>query len=234
MGEGVADTEQAWTFIQRFVMGWTTPLADGDGVGDAQLDAAEQGLGMMLPQALRAAYRLLGRRPDLTCNQDVLLAPDQCRLDESGEVLVFRVENQACAHWGVRLADAGAEDPPVVFNAGSGWQPFLSRTSLACLEMVLTETLFGGDLLDNACELSVDLLELVTTNYRRLRFPDYPMWADPEASPIHWYAAPGQLLRLDGTVPGSWLFVRGQTTEDLHAICTAIPGEWAQHQGTEM
>jgi hypothetical protein len=233
MVDGVGDTVAAWTFVRRFARGWSKPLTDDDGASDAEVEAAQQSLGLVLPAALQETYRLLGRRPDLTSNQDVLLAPGQCRWDEAGEVLVFRVENQACAHWGIRRSDLAAEDPPVVFEAGDGWQPFLPRTSLAAVEMVLTETVLGGDLLDNACELSSELLALVTGRYQRLHFPDYPMWADPTSSPIRWYAAPGQLLRVDGTTSGSWLLARGQTDDDLRAICRTIPGDWTQYQGTQ-
>jgi hypothetical protein len=41
------------------------------------------------------------RRADLTSNQDALLAPDQLRLDQTGDALVFRLENQSCARWGI-------------------------------------------------------------------------------------------------------------------------------------
>jgi hypothetical protein len=209
---------EAWAFVRRLVEGWTRPLAPGDGWSEADLDKAEGLLGVRLPSALRTVYGLLGKRFDLTRCQDDLLTPYQCHWDDTGEVLVFRAENQGCAHWGIRRADFGAEDPPVVYRAGKGWQPFLSHTSLACVEMLLFEIVFGGELF-NACELPVDLAAL---GYRRLAFPEYPTWADPTGSPVRWYAGPGKLLRQET----GWIFVRGQTPEDLRALCTTIPGDW--------
>jgi hypothetical protein len=128
-------------------------------------------LGVRLPGTLRTLYGLLGKRFDLTRCQDDLLTPYQCHWDDADEVLVFRTENQGCADWGIRRADLSAEDPPVVFNAGRGWQPFLPSTSLACVEMLLSEGVFGGE------------------------------WT-------------------------GWLYVRGQTAEDLHELCATIPGDW--------
>jgi len=38
-------------------------------------------------------------------------------VDESGQVLVFRVENQAVARWGVEIATIEQADPPVVLQS---------------------------------------------------------------------------------------------------------------------
>ena len=102
-----------------------------------------------MPAALLEAYGLFGRRTDLTRNQDVMLGPDRIHVDESGEVLVLRLENQGCARWGVRVADLGQPDPPVVWEDTSttskGWSPFLDRLSTAFVEVVLSESLFGKE-----------------------------------------------------------------------------------------
>ena len=49
--------------------------------------------------------------------QDRLLRPDHFCVDESGQVLVFRVENQAVARWGVEIATIEQADPPVVLQS---------------------------------------------------------------------------------------------------------------------
>ena len=56
---GLSDRQQAWDFIRRFAAGWTEPLEADDGVGEAELRAAEQCIGAALPAALREAYLLL-------------------------------------------------------------------------------------------------------------------------------------------------------------------------------
>ncbi len=58
--------------------------------------------------------------------------------------MVFRVENQHCASWGVAVSDLASADPPVcIQDRAGGWEPFLDRVSVACVEMVLSEVLLG-------------------------------------------------------------------------------------------
>ncbi|MFD8074513.1 hypothetical protein ACFV3E_17940 [Streptomyces sp. NPDC059718] len=59
--------------------------------------------------------------------------------DGFGGVLVFRVENQDCASWGIPLDRVEQDDPPVVVESHEGWVPFLDRMSVAWVELVLSE-----------------------------------------------------------------------------------------------
>jgi len=104
LGAGLGDRRQAWEFIGRLAAGWTSPLAPGDGFSEDVLWAAGQRLGVQLPAALREAYLLFDRRCDLTAVQDPLVPPERLRVDHSGSIMVFRVENQHCAEWGVATA----------------------------------------------------------------------------------------------------------------------------------
>jgi hypothetical protein len=125
---GLGDRRQAWDFIRRFAAGCTEPLEAGDGVGEAELRAAEQCIGAAPPAALREAYLLFGRRAGLTANQDPLQPPHKLSLDDSGTTVVFRVENQRCAAWGVAAADLASVDPPCT----SGTAAAGSRSSRVC------------------------------------------------------------------------------------------------------
>ena len=227
--DGVPDRGRAWAFIRGFAAAWDEPLTEDDGTPAAELARAEATFGCSLPAALREVYMLLGLRSSLVANQDPLLPPAEIFVhDQCGGVLVFRSENQGCAFWGVRLNDLDQDDPPVFVQARHGWVPFLDRVSLACVELVLNEALFGGGgRLYNACELPADLLEAVPERFQRVALPDYPMWTGPEDFPVRWFSAPGQLLRLDGLDAHSWLHVRGRTRADLEAICETVPGRWS-------
>lgn len=227
---GIADRGQCWTFIRAFAGSWGDPLAEDDGTPRAELAQAEKALGCDLPTALKEFHMLAGGRTDLVANQDPLLPPAEMFVhDECGGVLVFRSENQGCALWGVRLADLDRDDPPVVVQARHGWIPFMDRVSIACVELVLSEALFGaGGRLYNACELPRDLLGAATERFRRVQLPDYPMWTGPEESPVRWFSAPGKLLRQDGLGAHSWLHARGRYRADLDAICGTVPGRWSQ------
>jgi hypothetical protein len=216
----------AWRFIRRFAESWLTPLSDDDGWTEADLQAAEGRLGLRLPPAIREAYGLFGRRQDLTSVQDRLLGPDELEVDLTGEVLIYRVENQSVAVWGVPLAAMAQADPPVVLARNFedvGWEPFLERFSVACVEMVLSESLFSApaELSDNR-ELDPAEVVLVGQRLARLAVPDYPMWALPGGS-VRWFVGP-EVLVFD--FAGTWLWVRARTTGGLDAVRVALPGEW--------
>jgi hypothetical protein len=100
VGAGLGGRLRAREFIAGFAAAWMRPLAPGDGYSDDVLWAAGERLGVRLPEALRDAYLLFGRRADLTAGQDPLLPPDRLRMDHAAPVIVFREENQDCAEWG--------------------------------------------------------------------------------------------------------------------------------------
>ncbi|WOX26315.1 SMI1/KNR4 family protein [Streptomyces solicathayae] len=234
MQDGISDRSEAWDFIRAFAAGWHTPLTAGDGVGEEDLRQIEGRLGLSLPTALREAYLLFGRRPELFDQQDPMLPPSGLFVHEDlGGVLCFRSENQGCAFWGVRLSDLGEADPPVVVQARGGWQPFMDKVSLACVELILSETLFGDGPLYNACELPAEVVSEIPQLFHRVALPDYPMWTGDDESPVRWFSAPGLLLRQDGLMAESWLHVRGRTLAHLSSACSTVPGRWAQWQGTE-
>ncbi|MBO0805374.1 MAG: hypothetical protein J2P25_20130 [Nocardiopsaceae bacterium] len=238
VGAGVAaavrDRAGAWRFIADFAGAWLSPLTDGDGYSDSDIAAAEERLSVKLPVAVREAYRLFGRREDLTSEQDDLLRPGEWRLEDDGRVLVFRVENQGCARWGVRLDHPGQEDPPVVMRvdvAGqrTGWMPYLDRFSLACLEIALSEAVIGAEpelgLDDNGPlddEAAVTALE---RNFTRLAIPAYPMWAMAgQSNPdVRWFAGPDVILRCDGD---EWVWARARTRAALAPVRKALPVDW--------
>jgi hypothetical protein len=112
----IGDRAGVWRFIRDFAGQWLSPLAEDDGWSEADIISAEKRLRVRFPAALREAYGLFGRREDLTSNQDRLLRPGQLCLSGSGQVLIFRWENQGCAQWGVRLDQPGHPDPPVVWE----------------------------------------------------------------------------------------------------------------------
>lgn len=225
---GVTGRAHAWGFLRRFADEWTgLPLRSEDGCTTAELDVVEAELGFRLPAALREGYALLGRRDDLTRQQDPLLPPPALQVvDDFGGVLVFRHENQGCASWGIPLDEIEQDDPPVVVESHDGWIPFLDRMSVAWVELVLSESLLGLGSLYDACELPGTLLPDLWARYTRVDLPDHPMWVGAACSPLRWYAAPGRLLRRDGVFDHCWVHARGRTAADLEAIRADLPGPW--------
>lgn len=224
VGDGLADREAAWGFIRGFLAAWTTPLSTTDACDDAELDAAEARLGMQLPASLREGYALLGRREKL-CSQDPLRSP--AALVMADGILYFRDENQWCAHWGIRETDLDLGDPPVVVQTDTGqWIPFLDRTSLAFVELVLTETILRDDDLRNSAELPASLFPVLHEHFRRVQFPDHPSWCASIPGPTRFFAAPGILIRVDGDEDLDWIHVAGQTRSQRRRILDLLPIDW--------
>ncbi|MGW7528000.1 hypothetical protein [Streptomyces sp. NPDC054783] len=92
---------------------------------------------------------------------------------------------------------------------------------------MLSESPFGADSLYDACELPDALVPGLRARYSRIDLPDHPMWASEEDSPLHWYAAPGRLLRRDGLQDHRWIHPRGHAVADLEIIRADLPSTWA-------
>ncbi|RJL35673.1 SMI1/KNR4 family protein [Bailinhaonella thermotolerans] len=220
----VASRSGAWDFIRGFAETWVTPLQEGDGYGERELSAAESRLGVRLPEALREAYALFGRRQDLTSNHDRLLAPDRIGIDRDEEALVFRWENQGAMSWGVLLADLARADPPVVVRpdladqAAERWEPWFGSVSLTCVEMILWECLHAPEHLSDFCELEDGFLPFLREHHHALPFPRNPGATDED----HWFASPDLLIR----VSEGCLWARARTEPALDTLRTALPGGW--------
>jgi hypothetical protein len=224
---GVRDAESAFAFIEWFARDWLTPLCDSDGCTAEEVAAVEERLGLRLPASMAAFYRLLGWRTDLTRNQDTLIFLNSLRVVDGA--LVYRIENQACVSWGIRVADLGLADPPVVFCEGYGdgkpWRPFLGSFSLAAVEIVLSESLVGraGWHGNRPVDDEADIVRLEAL-YERLPFPDYPAWWQPEVpQAVRWFGGSGVLFREDSR---SWLWVLARNAASLAGIRDALPGGW--------
>ncbi|TNY37808.1 SMI1/KNR4 family protein [Thermomonospora catenispora] len=222
-------TEERYEFIRRYVTEWLgVPLQDWYGYTERELCKAEELLGVRLPPAVRDFYLMLGRRRELTGNQDQVVPPGW--EDESAQVLVFRVENQHCAEWGIPAHLLHLADPPVWYwaNGAPGepepWRPFLESFSLAAVEIVLSESLFADHGLCDNREWDEDAGRALRERYERLPIPAYPAWwATSDEPPIRWYAGPDVILREDAE---QWVWVRARTARALRSAREALLGEW--------
>ncbi|MFI0483166.1 hypothetical protein [Actinomadura sp. 9N215] len=223
---GVRDAPSAFVFIEWFAREWLTPLRDGDGCTAEEVAAVEERLGSRLPASMVSFYRLLGRRRDLTSNQDRLVPLNSLRVEDG--VLIHRIEAQGCASWGIQVSDLGSADPPVVcggYRDGGPWRRFLGSFSLAAVEMVLYEAVFAAaeGCHDNRELDDADIVKL-EARYERLPFPDYPGWWQPDVQPgIRWFAGSDVLLREDSR---TWLWVLTRNSASLARVRDVLPGDW--------
>jgi hypothetical protein len=222
----MADRAGAWDFIRGFAATWRSPLADGDGWTDADLDAAEVRLGLRLPAAFREAYRLFGQRADLTSVQETLLSPADLEVEDG--TLVFRVENQAVVLWGILVTALDQDDPPVMLRMNMAdktkqtWDAWLDRFSHACLELILSESLVSSDELGDNRKLSRAEARELEQRYARLPLPDYPT-SQTAVPAVRWYAGPDVIVRDDQR---RWVWVRARTADALNQFRTELPGHW--------
>lgn len=190
------------------------------------MEGPDERLGVRLPAALREAYRLFGRRQDLTSNHDVLLSPAELYVDDAKQALVFRHENQGAASWGI-LLDSLQDDDPAVFirpdladKSTERWEDWLGRLSLCFVEIVLSESLQADQELCDLLDPDDGSIELLEENAVRLPFPAYPIGEEDHA--IRWFLGQDVLLREDGMA----ILARGRTAEDLDRVRDLIPGDW--------
>ncbi|MFJ9344751.1 SMI1/KNR4 family protein [Streptomyces sp. NPDC101733] len=229
---GYSSRVGAWDFVSEFAASWASPLTLADGFSSAEVQQAEERLGLPLPVALQEAYGLFGRRSDLVARQDPLLEPHELLLDPSGQLLVFRSENQGGAGWGVRLTDLSHEDPPVALFSDHLPElttcSFMDRLSLACVEMVLSEAVMArsGGPEGRTCQASSEVVALVEAEFAPVPLPPHPAWFEPMGPPVRWFSSPGLVLRLEPGLAGSDLTVIGRTETDLQHALDQIPGEW--------
>ncbi|MEU3565525.1 SMI1/KNR4 family protein [Kitasatospora sp. NPDC006786] len=214
MAESVRSRAGAWALVRGFAAYWGEPLGPADGFTDEELDAAELRLGLRLPVALREAYRLFGRRADLTSSQDVLLTPDELHVLDGA--LVYRAENQGCAHWGVPLDALDREDPPTVGRldladkSQERWEPWEERFSTAAAAMAMTEKLLEEHELTDFLELEDEL-------------PDGLVELPALGRNFRWYQGPEVLV---GVAEEAWVAARARTPQALDALYGVLPGEW--------
>ncbi|MCX2952036.1 hypothetical protein [Lentzea sp. NEAU-D7] len=213
--KAVRERSGAWRFVEGFAAAWAEPIEPQDGWNRADLAAAEEQLRVRLPEAVKEALALFGKRPDLTSNQDRLLTPSELRVD--GEILVFRAENQWVAAWGTAL---DGDDPEVLIKLDlvdrteERWDAWLPRFSLACVEMVLSESLFrdGAGTADReTSEADVSLLE------------DHFALLPLHSPGTRWFVVDDLVVREDDR---QWLWARARTPDALDQLLKVLPGDW--------
>lgn len=193
------------------------------GFAESDLSRAEDRLGTALPAALRSAYARWGRCDGLSV-QDRLIPPD--RLEIRGGVLVFRIENQGAAGWGVG-SNATEEDPPVLLTTDvrtPSWRDDLGTVSEFFVHIALSEAVLRGHLDDN-CAVDHDeaLLAAVEEHYEELIAPRFLWWPDPDLPAVRFFGGPDVLIADHAR---TWLWVGALTPAALDRVRRVVPGDW--------
>ncbi|KAF9890747.1 hypothetical protein FE257_005616 [Aspergillus nanangensis] len=224
ISQAIRGRNETWTFIRSFASYWVTPLEEGDGWMGADLLAAQERLGLTLPAAFKEAYTLFGRRSDLTRNQERLLGPMDLYLDN--RALTFRHENQGALRWGILVEDLQNPDPPVYScdymedTTAEKWEPWLGRFSLACIDLIMWESLHDPRMPTEYCCLDDEMLEILEKLYTKLPSPGGLNRYTPESA--CWFTGDDVLLASSGMD----LFVRARSHTALESVRQNLPGDW--------
>ncbi|WP_328460382.1 hypothetical protein OHA21_29675 [Actinoplanes sp. NBC_00393] len=218
-----ADDFDPWRFIRDFTTAWRIPLGPDDGLPAAEIEAAEDRLGVRIPGALRQAYLLFGRRTDLTSQYGTLFAPGELMFDAENQMLVFRADHQGVAHYGV---PAGPDDdPPVLIlldmaeKAPEKWEPFVDRLSSGLIEMIFVELAESDDRADGRELDSASERDQLVEGLTPAAVPQYRIGDDYG----QWYAGADVIVRI---VDDAWVSVLARTGDALDDFRQRHPGDW--------
>ncbi|MDQ5823076.1 MAG: hypothetical protein M3441_02565 [Chloroflexota bacterium] len=132
--------------VKSLIELWHMPISDDDGFSSSAIETNEMRLGHKLPLMLAQWYRYLGRRSDLTCSQNCLVPLDELRIQNG--FLVFYVENQAVATWGIPIPQLSSIDPPVLVtfdtlgpDSHASWIQENSSLTEFLFQMMVLETI---------------------------------------------------------------------------------------------
>src|SRR5436190_24276675 len=95
--------------VARAVLG--RDLRPRDRTPEQRIRAAEDGLRIGLPAAMREYYLAAGEADQLNRAHNTLFRPEELRFEQN--YVIFMQENQAVVHWGVAMSDLANPDPIV-------------------------------------------------------------------------------------------------------------------------
>ena len=212
----LAAREDRWSLLTEFVAEWHMPLQEGDGYSAAELDAAEQRLGLKLPLALREWYQMAGKRTDLFAIDpyDFTKPSDLSIEEDDGHVLWLFSETQAIVDWGIRQQDLMQDDPPVYSENSYASEEFLRSNetfSEFMLQVIVHQTACLTEIGGNASGKE-NTAGIVIANFQPLGLPSW----DWPSHPAQFYGGDDVLIELDRDGKGyCWVWVAARTESAL-------------------
>lgn len=209
--------QDRWSLLKDFIAEWHGPLEDGDGYPASELDAAEQRLGLKLPEALRELYRFAGKFIEtFSVNPYAFTALSELNIEDDGEeILWLFAETQAIVDWGVRRQDLAQDDPPVYSdNSYASAELLLANKTFSefVLQVVVHQTACFTEIGGNASGKE-DTANIVIANFQPLGLPPW-CWPSDQAQ---FYGSDDVLIELDRDGKGyCWIWVAARSERALH------------------
>ena len=207
------DRDSSWRLVSRLIANWFEPAALPKGIDTDEIRAAELGLGVTVPAALREWYLRYGNLPAVWNVQDYLLSPSELTVEDNR--LLFARENQNVVQWSISVADLDREDPPVAVSDPDGERGFhaaaSSVTEFAIQLLVLNAKFSDRELFRASGQIEDEVVAAIDAGLRRLPFPD-----------LHWPPFPTRLYGDHSVIAevhaSTWLWVTARDREAFDAV----------------
>jgi hypothetical protein len=202
------------------------PLSKRDQVSEAQIQEAENKLGIRLPEALRAYYLIAGREKILNHSFNRICLPSEWET-HAGK-LIFMEENQAVVVWGTAASRRPPPDPlvfqcPLVGGDLDKWYPERTRCSLFLKFMIHLQAAYGGGM---PCTTSAPVTSDLSSRLK-------PNWSfGGEVNGMRVYSRNHQVACVTkwrdlGTKHAHWRIFAGATTKQgLSEIASDLGVQW--------
>lgn len=196
------------------------------GFREEDIKEAENRLQISFPSVLKEYYRKLGKHQKLNQAQNRLVSLDRLNFDEEG-VLVFYVENQYAATWGIKKEDLDESNPKVYredhTKFGKVWELDSSSLSVFFISMGFIQSIFVFDFHANICGVENKYDKIVTENYREVEY-EFSFWG------VKFYRNKStQLISVFRNPNQTDIFVAAKNKLDFEEITKRFDFEWDYH-----
>ena len=212
--------DQRLAVLRQLIEYWDGPIGPASGY------SAEELKGIQMPLPLRWWFKTAGHRQGLMSGQNLLLAPDELRLDDDGRLL-FYIENQGVYLWSTTLI---GDDPPVWGRVNEGHIPWSVEG------MTLSEFLIGACLFQTVIGApfgaSAACADQCTLDRITAEIPPLPIvpWRWP-ANPSRFYAKNGAFMFVSPNFDNHGneafsIWVSAKTRQPLSFLKQIVDKEW--------
>lgn len=198
-------------------------IKDDFGFPNEEIERAENRLKIKFPYLLRKYYKELGNHKKLNQTQDSLLDLERVKFEDN-EFLIFYVENQYVAIWGIPKNEITKENPSVFRKVDNNeWELDSRNLSSFLTSMALMQSIFALDYHANICGVDDKYDEIVTKNYKVIK-EEFSLWN------VKFYRnQTTELIAVFKNVGQTDIFITAKNKQDFESITSKFDFQWDYH-----